>query len=153
MLALYFVPRTVCSCPLQSSVCILSAVRYRRHMPLSYAETVAFDAVVVIIVAVVLPLSVLLLRSRNSTGRLSGAALLGLSMLYIGGFEHYRLHTPEVSVEALTPLRNQSRPSADDVPCHVQITSSGLRATLLDPTTARARALADMISGAAHRRK
>jgi len=33
-----------------------------------------------------------------------------------------------------------------------QITSSGLRAALVDPTSARARALADMISGNAARK-
>ena len=54
-------------------------------MPASYAETIAFDAVVVFIVAVMLPLSVLLLRSRSNTGKMAGSALLALSVLYIGG--------------------------------------------------------------------
>lgn len=97
-------------------------------MPLGYIETIAFDAVVVFIVAVLLPASVLLLRSRSAAGKFSGAAMLLVSMLYIGGFEHYRLHAPEV-------------------------TSGGLRAALLDPTTARARALAGSITASNAARK
>ena len=65
-------------------------------MGASYAETFAYDLVVVFFVAIVMPISVLLLRSNTAAGKLSGATLLGLSVLYVGGFEHYRLHAPEV---------------------------------------------------------
>ena len=65
-------------------------------MGASYAETFANDLVVVFFVAIVMPISVLLLRSNTAAGKLSGATLLGLSVLYVGGFEHYRLHAPEV---------------------------------------------------------
>jgi hypothetical protein len=61
----------------------------------SYADTIAYDLVVVFFVAVLMPISVLLLRSRSGPGKVSGAALLALSVLYVGGFEHYRLHAPE----------------------------------------------------------
>jgi hypothetical protein len=146
-------------------------------MPGSYAEQIAFDAVVVFIVAVMLPLSVLLLRSRSNTGKMAGSALLALSVLYIGGvrppvgrtavhpplprqltpspsnaqFEHYRLHSPEVRHLRLRPgcVRAPQEPYARVA---MQITSSGLRAALVDPTSARARALADMISGSAARK-
>ena len=65
-------------------------------MGASYAETFAYDLVVVFFVVIVMPISVLLLRSNTAAGKLSGATLLGLSVLYVGGFEHYRLHAPEV---------------------------------------------------------
>jgi hypothetical protein len=64
-------------------------------MPTSYADTLAYDLVVVFFVAVLMPTSVLLLRSRSAAGKGGGAALLALSVLYVGGFEHYRLHAPE----------------------------------------------------------
>ena len=65
-------------------------------MGASYAETFAYDLVVVFFVAIVMPISGLLLRTSTAAGQLSGATLLGLSVLYVGGFEHYRLHAPEV---------------------------------------------------------
>ena len=64
-------------------------------MGASYAETFFFDLIVVFFVAIVMPISVLLLRSNSTPGKLGGATLLGLSVLYVGGFEHYRLHAPE----------------------------------------------------------
>ena len=64
-------------------------------MGASYADTFAYDLVVVFFVAILMPTSVLLLRSRSGAGKLGGAALLALSVLYVGGFEHYRLHAPE----------------------------------------------------------
>lgn len=43
--------------------------------------------------------------AQSSVYRSSGAGILLISILYIGGFEHYRLHAPEVRrpVLALTP--------------------------------------------------
>ena len=64
-------------------------------MGASYADTFAYDLVVVFFVASLMPTSVLLLRSRSGAGKMGGAALLALSVLYVGGFEHYRLHAPE----------------------------------------------------------
>ena len=64
-------------------------------MGASYADTFAYDLVVVFFVAILMPTSVLLLRSRSGAGKMGGAALLALSVLYVGGFEHYRLHAPE----------------------------------------------------------
>jgi hypothetical protein len=111
-------------------------------MPAGYAETVAFDAVVVFIVAVLLPASVLLLRSRTSTGKMAGAGLLALSVLYIGGFEHYRLHAPEARApRAHTPMLQR----AHSCSC-AQVTAGGLRAALIDSPVARTRALADSMS-------
>jgi hypothetical protein len=64
-------------------------------MPASYADTLAYDLVVVFFVAVLMPAAVLLLRGRTAPAKCGGAALLALSVLYVGGFEHYRLHAPE----------------------------------------------------------
>jgi lipopolysaccharide export LptBFGC system permease protein LptF len=73
-------------------------------MGASYAETFFFDLIVVFFVAIVMPISVLLLRSNSTAGKLGGATLLGLSVLYVGGFEHYRLHAPEARWLALLQL-------------------------------------------------
>jgi len=81
-------------------------------MGASYADTFAYDLVVVFFVAIVMPVSVLLLRSRSAVGKLGGAMLLALSVLYVGGFEHYRLHAPEVRQPA-TGVDTQRRARRD----------------------------------------
>jgi hypothetical protein len=83
-------------------------------MGASYAETFAYDLVVVFFVAIVMPISVLLLRSNTAAGKLSGATLLGLSVLYVGGFEHYRLHAPEVRLQRRWQQSRTMRGGATD---------------------------------------
>jgi hypothetical protein len=75
----------------------------------SYADTFAYDIVVVFFVAILMPASVLLLRSRSAAGKMGGAALLGLCVLYVGGFEHYRLHAPEARAAAPRCARASER--------------------------------------------
>ena len=121
-------------------------------MQASYADTIAFDLVVVFFVAILMPTSVLLLRSRSSTGKMGGAALLALSVLYVGGFEHYRLHAPEVrlALRAACAMRQRSRASdwrhdsaSRCAPSGAaQVASERVRA-MLQTDPARKRALAD----------
>jgi len=62
-----------------------------------YSESFEFDMMVVLFVLVVMPLSVALMQSKKPIARLVSFALLIISILYVGGFEHYRLHRPEVT--------------------------------------------------------
>ena len=63
---------------------------------------------------------------------MSGAALLALSVLYIGGFEHWRLHAP---------IYNSVTPK-----------TGGLRAALIDAPAAQTRALAEgLLAGGVRR--
>ena len=62
-----------------------------------YADTVEFDLVVVFLVVCVMPLAVFLMQSKTKVGRAMSLALMVLAVLYVGGFEHYRMHRPEVT--------------------------------------------------------
>ena len=44
-----------------------------------------------------LPLSVFLMQSKRKVARLAAFALMFIAVVYVGGFEHYRLHRPEVT--------------------------------------------------------
>ena len=112
-------------------------------MSASYAETFFFDLVVVFFVAIVMPVSVLLLRSSSTPGKLGGATLLGLSVLYVGGFEHYRLHAPEVRRLALLQFPHVSQPQTLPSRAHRQLASERVRAMLLASDPTRRRLLAD----------
>jgi len=61
-----------------------------------YSDTLEFDLVVVIFVVAVMPLAVFLMQSKSRVARTASFALLFLAFLYVGGFEHYRMHRPEV---------------------------------------------------------
>jgi hypothetical protein len=65
-----------------------------------YSDTLEFDLVVVIFVVAVMPLAVFLMQSKNRAARLFSFALMFLAFLYVGGFEHYRMHRPEVRTES-----------------------------------------------------
>ena len=65
-----------------------------------YADTVEFDLMVVFLVVCVMPLAVFLMQSKTKVGRAMSLALMVLAILYVGGFEHYRMHRPEVTEEA-----------------------------------------------------
>ena len=62
-----------------------------------YADTVEFDLMVVFLVVCVMPLAVFLMQSKTKVGRAISLALMVLAILYVGGFEHYRMHRPEVT--------------------------------------------------------
>ena len=62
-----------------------------------YSDTYGFDLVVVFLVAVVMPMGVLLMQSRRAGKRAGALALMVASVCYIGIFEHYRLHRPEIT--------------------------------------------------------
>lgn len=62
-----------------------------------YSETLEFDLAVVLFVVAVMPLSVFLMQSKRRVARLAAFALMFLAVVYVGGFEHYRLHRPEVT--------------------------------------------------------
>ena len=62
-----------------------------------YADTVEFDLMVVFLVVCVMPLAVFLMQSKTKVGRAMSLALMVLAILYVGGFEHYRMHRPEVT--------------------------------------------------------
>ena len=62
-----------------------------------YSETLEFDLVVVLFVVAVMPLSVFLMQSKRKVARLAAFALMFIAVVYVGGFEHYRLHRPEVT--------------------------------------------------------
>ena len=56
-----------------------------------YADTVEFDLMVVFLVVCVMPLAVFLMQSKTKVGRAMSLALMVLAILYVGGFEHYRI--------------------------------------------------------------
>ena len=62
-----------------------------------YSETLEFDLAVVLFVVAVMPLSVFLMQSKRKVARLAAFALMFIAVVYVGGFEHYRLHRPEVT--------------------------------------------------------
>ena len=62
-----------------------------------YADTLEFDLMVVFLVVCVMPLAVFLMQSKTKVGRAMSLALMVLAILYVGGFEHYRMHRPEVT--------------------------------------------------------
>ena len=116
-------------------------------MGASYAETFFFDLIVVFFVAIVMPISVLLLRSNSTAGKLGGATLLGLSVLYVGGFEHYRLHAPEARWLALLQLLFTG--GSLTLSAEPQLASERVRAMLLASDPARRRLMADGASAMA----
>ena len=66
-----------------------------------YSDTLEFDLAVLLFVVVVMPCAVLLMQSKSKLARAASFALMFLAFFYVGGFEHYRLHRPEVTEAGL----------------------------------------------------